>query len=495
MDADDENDFLAPDFDPQAVTIPRLRSILLQQNVNYPATAKKGQLVDLFHQKVAPNLKKLRKAHQRTQPTTRGIEDLFVNGDEDAEPGSVAQSVEATPRRSSRNSVPRKTDPSVTPSRRSSAAVSSRAATEDRSRASVSLDARESSERQSRAHRRRTRHSAVAPIIKEEDESTSEVPYTRNDDSPFSSDNPFQNGSSPTLPPTKGERRRTVGITKEEFAARPRKAPRKTDTATEIQARRRVLRKSPTPAPTETSDSNELEDYLDDDEELTETGEEFTQEEQDELEEEQALTGKQDLLPARRKPGQERGGSALRNAVLAILVAGLGGAGVVWRQEKLNVGFCGVGRPSTSIGGVEIPDWARFLQPDCEPCPPHAFCHAQLETTCEPDFVLQQHPLSLGGAIPLSPTCEPDGEKARKVKAFATRAIGELRERNAMYECGLKDEVGRRIQSPKLAEQDLKSKVSTMRRRDMSQAEFDDLWSGALGELMGQDEIVSGSDG
>ena len=483
-------DFLSPTFDPEDVTIPRLRSILLEQNVHYPANAKKAQLVDLFNENVAPRAKRLRRAREKTQPTTNGIEDHDVNTADD-----VALSVEATPRRTNRRSAARRNDASTTTSRRSSAALSSRASTEDRARASVSASDRESVDRPVKSGRRKTRHSIETPMIKEEDESSAERLPTIEDASPFSSDNPFQSGSSP-LPPLDSapakDRRRTTGLIANERASKSRQAPRKSDPVTETQSRRRVPRKSPTPL-TEPTDE-EVSDIASDDSGSVETGEEFTQEEQDELREERALTGKRDLLPARRKPRDSRGGP-VRTAPWAILVAALGGLGVVWRQEKLHVGYCGVGRPSTAIGGVEIPDWADFLRPQCEPCPPHAYCQAQLETICEPDFVLQPHPLSLGGVVPVPPSCEPDGEKARKVKAFANRAVGELRSRNAQYECGLKDTAGKKLKSPEIREEELKSKVSSMRRREMSQSEFDDLWSGVVDELLSKDEITSGNDG
>ena len=486
-----EDDYLSPSFDPSEVTVPRLRSILLEQNVSYPSTAKKPQLVELFSQNVAPRAKKLRKARDKTLPSTRGIEDLSVNGDDD-----VAESIEPTPRRSMRNSTPRRNDvtPSVASSRQSSTGVSSRAPTEDRSRAGTSD--RDSAQP---AHRRRTRYSAIAPVIKEEEKTEEESPGD-NDDSHFSSDNPFQSGSSPVIDPVAvsgADRRRTVTASSKASASKPSRASRKTDSAFELQSRRQTLKEpSPTPVPTEPSELDEEEDDELEDEELSEVGEEFTQEEQDELNTERALTGKTDLLPTRRKKASRSVTNPLKTAPFAILVAALGGVATIWRQEKLNVGYCGVGRPSTAIGGVEIPDWADFLRPQCEPCPPHAYCFGQLITQCEPDFVLQQHPLSLGGVVPLVPSCEPDGEKARKVQAVVARAVGELRERNADYECGtLRDEGSHRTGSAEMSEQELKRRVSTKRRRGMSEVEFEDLWSGAIGEILDKDEVVKGSDG
>ncbi|KAI9742951.1 MAG: hypothetical protein M4579_007751, partial [Chaenotheca gracillima] len=117
-------------------------------------------------------------------------------------------------------------------------------------------------------------------------------------------------------------------------------------------------------------------------------------------------------------------------------------------------------------------------------------------TKCEPDFVLQPHPLSLGGLVPLAPTCEPDGEKARKVKAVADRAVEELRERRAKYECGdLIDEKNKAVKpSVEISETKLKEAVGEKRRKGMTQSEFENLWQSALGEVLNRDEILVGTD-
>ena len=119
-----------------------------------------------------------------------------------------------------------------------------------------------------------------------------------------------------------------------------------------------------------------------------------------------------------------------------------------------------------------------------------------METRCEQDFVLRPHPLALGGIVPLPPTCEPDGEKARRVAAVADRAVDELRDRNAKWECGtLVDEKGKSIPTSEVDTQDLKSAVAKKRRRGMSEAEFEELWKHALGEIMTREEVSSSTDG
>ena len=136
-----------------------------------------------------------------------------------------------------------------------------------------------------------------------------------------------------------------------------------------------------------------------------------------------------------------------------------------------------------------MPEWASALQPQCEPCPQHAYCYPNLETVCEPDFVLTPHPLSVNGLLPFAPTCEPDSEKVRRIKQVADFAVeSELRERNAKYECG-------EIKKPHVSEEELKATVSVQRSKRMTDEEFDELWDNALGEIVGREEVTSKVDG
>lgn len=153
-----------------------------------------------------------------------------------------------------------------------------------------------------------------------------------------------------------------------------------------------------------------------------------------------------------------------------------------------------------------IPAWVhQNFEPTCEPCPQHAICYPDMEVQCETDFVLQPHPLSVNGLVPLPPTCEPDSEKQRRIKAVADRAVEDLRERRAAYECG--DTVSKAEEAVSSAtanvqavakstasklevtEEDLKKSVSKLRRKGMTEQEFEDLWRGALGDIMGRDEV------
>lgn len=230
--------------------------------------------------------------------------------------------------------------------------------------------------------------------------------------------------------------------------------------------------------------------------EEVEASEEFTPEEQLALATEDAVRAQTAVVPHRQNKR-----SGVMGTPLSVLLLTLLGAYVAWyRQEKVSVGYCGLGTPARQIlprhvnvqeFEFETPEWAiKLTEPECELCPAHAYCYEDASVRCEDDYILKPHPLSAGGLIPLPPTCEPDGEKVRRVKAVADKAVEELRERRAKFECGeLVDETGQAPASPAIAVEELKAVVSEQRSKKLSKKEFDDLWSSALGEIETREEI------
>ncbi|KXT08490.1 hypothetical protein AC579_3906 [Pseudocercospora musae] len=485
----DDQTYLEPDFDPSTLTIPRLRSILVAHNVNYPSSAKKQQLIDLFNDKVVSQARNIRAANARVKRTSRGIEDIGT-GRKGTGAGDPVDDIPPTPTttRSSRRTTRARTEeaqdvePTPRGMRHSTAppeGVTPRVVVSGKHATIMEEESTPKRQRQERSERSvsrtaRTRQSAATPVaVKvEEDES-----------SPFSNENVFQSHATPSdqLRPVSrdSERRRTT-----------MSSARSTSAARDLERRNRDLRRrteevrpfrpqtdgAVLPSHKTFEVPIVKQDHVD-------ISEEFTPEEAQELVTAQASG---ELVPVRRHtqgPGKfaKRGVGAVL-LVMASAVAGL------WRQEKFQVGYCGVGQPSTEVAGVEVPPWADVVRPQCEPCPPHAFCHENLQTECENGFVLTQHPLSFNGLVPLPPTCEPDSAKARKVNAVKERAVEALRLQNAKYECG-------EASAPALKEAALKSAIATKRRKGMSNEEFEDLWSSAIGEIVNSDEIVSGIDG
>ena len=488
----DELEYLQPSFDPSSVTVPKLRNILMTHDIRYPASAKKPELIDVFNMELRPRARKLLAARDRVRRTSQGI--TYV-------PSSQEDSVDDESE--GRTSMPPPPIPN-TPKRRKSR-KSVRAASEDRideeptaksgatgqrssSKRSQSSDP-ESEPNANWSHSGRPRKRASSPSASQKPikETLQRPPLG---ESAFSDDNPFQSGSSPLAP--EADRRKTTGSSSKSKPRTPTDR-RKTDGATLTSAARdsaagaKVSTTHSVGIPVSSLKQGRVKSPP---QAELEPGEEFTPEEQQELLKEEQNVVRADGSTRRIKMSTGKSGNVPKSFPWVVLTALLGGYATWYRQEKLAVGYCGIGHPSDAISSIEIPEWADVLRPTCELCPQHAICYENLETKCEEGFLLQYHPLSLGGIVPIPPSCEPDDEKARKIKNVADRAVEKLRERNAAAECGtLVDSTGK-IETSDLPESKLKEVVAKQKRKGMSEAEFEDLWKGAIGEVMGREDIV-----
>ncbi|KAF2272189.1 uncharacterized protein EI97DRAFT_504421 [Westerdykella ornata] len=478
--------YLDPEIDGSKITVPELRSILLKHGVTYPSSAKKPALLALFEENVLPQAAKLQRAQARTKRSSRGIEDVPSSAasttTDEAEDETLLAPPPPSARRTSRRTRAVSEEEPIRTTRSSRTPL----------RTVPTKHARGSdAEVEEQPAVRRNRKSATPAVKREPVESV--IGRRQDEDSPFTQDNPFQSGSSPVPDTAARERRRRTLGTDQKERRRSDAYRRKTyqpkveqlDQGIVVPTRRTFdvpVSRMPKQEPVEESDG-------------VEAGEEFTPEEQLELVRERARAGEVDILPPRRRKQRAKATGTLKAFSLTLLGTAAALLGGVWRQEKLAVGFCGIGRESTSLAGVEVPEWASDIIPQCEPCPPHATCYQNLELVCDKDFVKKDHPLSLGGLIPLPATCEPDTEKTRRIGVVANRAVQLLRERNAKYECGETDAEGNLVESPQISEGDLKKELSSMKRKGMSQEEFDDLFESAIGEVVRRDETIESSDG
>lgn len=511
----DALEYLSPDFDLNSLTVPRLRSILVNHDVSYPASAKKSQLIQILEDEVLPQAKKLLRERERVQRTSDGIMDVGSRGSsvvsdaDDRRPDTDRESMPPPPtpstvsttsgarkgrtKRSTRGSTV-DTDEMNTPatpltaSRRTSARpetrhsrVSDKESGDDGLATPIGANGPSATPRRSTA--RKLRNSEMFSSTGPEPDAKEEPV----DEGVFTDDNPFQSGSPAVM---EQQRRRTGSY----------ESMRKSSSRLSADSPGLRARKSETPSSLRKDGAGrqsysaflrtpkeESEEEEEDDEVIP--GEEFTPDEQLALEREQADMLYPPTAPSRRQARQQGTASTILSWMVILSV--LGSFAVWWRKEKMEIGFCGIGKPTWSLADTKVPEWANVLEPRCEICPAHAFCYPNFEARCEHDFLLKPHPLSLGGLIPLPPTCEPDSEKARRVKAVADKAVEKLRDRRAKWECGQLRDHGKEAKSPEIAEADLKKEVEKKRRKGMSDAEFDDLWTGALGEIIGKDEIVS----
>lgn len=515
----DELDYLQADFDLNSLTVPRLRSILVSHDVPYPASAKKAQLIRILEDEVLPQARKLLRDRERVRRTSAGITDMSrensVTGDEEEHdslhPPPTPLTI-GTRRGGSRRSVRGSTvdtdggyapaTPATTKRKTAARSVGKHPRASDTETGDDALatpvPAVGASPRKSTA--RKLRRSSVLPST-EVDDYTPSVKTEPREDSVFTDENPFQSGSPSEVMSSRrtshdGKRKSGGRLSTESPVIRSSLRSRKSATPTAVKQKDGyhapsresfdfASRLRPTKEePEEESEEDESEE--EDSQSEVIAGEEFTPEEQLALETEQYAP----LTHVRKRPTKQSSISIM--ASWFVILSVLGSFGAWWRKEKMEIGYCGLGKPTWSLAETNVPEWANVLEPRCEPCPPHAFCYPDFEARCEHDFILKPHPLSLGGLVPLPPTCEPDSEKARRVKAVADKAVEELRERRAKYECGELNEDGKPA-SPEIPEPQLKEEVMKKRRKGLTETEFDDLWNGALGEIIEKDEVVSNS--
>jgi hypothetical protein len=504
---DEELEYLQPGFDLNTLKVANLRNILVKHDVEFPSSAKKAELIQLVTDGVLPKRKKLLAAHARVKRTSKGIIDVpssqesTIDGDEE---DKTLMPPPETPRRTGRRttkiaSMDGEDAPVETTARRVGRTPGRKSASVKHPRESDTDDLPESELK--RPSSRKTRKSevptpALPPAVKIEEPDS--PPRASRRISNFTTDNPFQSGSSPPADRDSGSkprRRKSSSSASREERRKSTSRGRKTLSPTESKFKQgdgfKVPSRSTFEVPVSRLGTTKTEDMnvgID-------AGEEFTPEEQLALVRDRAANGHQELLPPKRKKRSKKAGPVAKSAPWLVILTFLIAAAGYWRHEKIEIGYCGVGKSTWSLTETKVPQWAHGLQPECEPCPPHAYCHPNMEVSCEQDFILTQHPLSLGGLWPLPPTCEPDGEKGRRVQAVAARAIEELRERRAKWECGsLVDDKGKEVKV-EMPEQELKKEVGKKRRRGMSEQEFEDLWQGALGEIMSRDEVISDSAG
>lgn len=214
----DNQEYLQPGFDPNSLKVPELRGILLEHSVDYPSSAKKAQLVELFIQHVVPKARRIINARSRVVATTQGILDV----DRDETPPFEQTPRRRSSRRSTRLGTTETEDTSGaeettrrSPRKRS---VSAKRASSKPARTGE-IDATDVDDQQLPRSTRKTRNSAsrqsLQPVVPDMD-SRIPIPQLKrspsdeeNEASVFSSQNPFQSGSSPfARSPDRSDRRK-----------------------------------------------------------------------------------------------------------------------------------------------------------------------------------------------------------------------------------------------------------------------------------------------
>jgi hypothetical protein len=109
MSVPDSLDYLQPNFDPDSLKVPRLRSIFVSHDIKYPSGAKKPALISIFTNELLPQSQKILLKRSEVKRTSKGITNF---ASEDTITANVAsQRVNSVPDGKSNNlrRSPRKT--------------------------------------------------------------------------------------------------------------------------------------------------------------------------------------------------------------------------------------------------------------------------------------------------------------------------------------------------------------------------------------------------
>jgi hypothetical protein len=120
----------------------------------------------------------------------------------------------------------------------------------------------------------------------------------------------------------------------------------------------------------------------------------------------------------------------------ALAGAMLGAVGVWWRTEKINVGYCGVGKSYWAAQSSTVPAWLRWaVAPQCEACPAHATCAVPFYAHCDEEYHLRESRASLWGLIPRPPRCEATTERTRQISGLARDIAREVHRKLSLWRC------------------------------------------------------------
>lgn len=171
-----------------------------------------------------------------------------------------------------------------------------------------------------------------------------------------------------------------------------------------------------------------------------------------------------------------------------------------WIVEKFEAGYCEAGfvrwKPYYAhITPVKFEEYfdkeyildqanqlLDYVRPECQPCPTHAVCYSGFKAECEPGFV--QETSLLAKYLPIAPTCKPDTQKQKRVAMLTQKALAILRDRNVQVECGSE------LTNAAIEQNDLRDILYDMKAESLSDIEFSDLWSQAIGDIENEEEVI-----
>ncbi|CAI4059356.1 Heh2p SKDI_04G6600 [Saccharomyces kudriavzevii IFO 1802] len=166
--------------------------------------------------------------------------------------------------------------------------------------------------------------------------------------------------------------------------------------------------------------------------------------------------------------------------------------GLWYREQRIRIGYCGHEEPIKSLAFSAFSQTARvdeFLQayaPNCLECPEHATCSSLMNIECESGYELKSSILETYGVIPFSKYCVKDESKEKEVDELVWKVSEYLRKKNAQVDCG----EGQNLFESGETETKLYEIFSRSRPSWENQADFNEHCRNVIEKLRHMDEIV-----
>ncbi|AJV07967.1 Heh2p [Saccharomyces cerevisiae YJM1419] len=166
--------------------------------------------------------------------------------------------------------------------------------------------------------------------------------------------------------------------------------------------------------------------------------------------------------------------------------------GLWYREQRIQVGYCGHEKPLKSLAISAFPQTERVdsvlqaYRPNCLECPEHGICSSFMNVECEPGYEPKSSILETYGIIPFPKYCAKDESKEKEVDELVWKVNEYLKKKNAQHECG----EGENLFESGERETKLYDIFSHSRPSWESQREFNDHWKNVLEILKKKDDII-----
>ncbi|KAK9454828.1 Man1-Src1p-C-terminal domain-containing protein [Dipodascopsis uninucleata] len=480
----DDLSYLEPGFDPSTLKVPELRRMLVLHEVQFPSSAKKAMLVDLFKEHISSKSSAILAARANEKQNSTAILDANLSS-------AISTSTPQVPKtRSSRR--PRSS--SIKSIRKSLAKEKERTkeaedtTTEEEKPTEESIVVKRTPSR-SRKSLTSTKTPKAEPRTEGKNEVLRETIHiqepTVESEIHFSQDNPFQTPTSSI----RGRKKSSIGRKSSAPASEHRVSPPQADLRLQQQylhepSPSRAIRYQLSPEPQTPLFSSDM----------------FTQRTHfSELSPDVVNHISDGDIPSAVYETDEATENDRRSSKLLgrssytfpltvflswIIVVGLLSAFMWWRSEKFKLGFCEVLHDTSYQDENSIlANIPLALRPECTPCPAHARCFEDFKLECDSEFMPKYSIWSFGGLLPIPPSCVPDTQKVQRASILMDAALDLLRERYALVECDGKDN------DPTLPVVDVQEKLYRMKSPSLTDEMFDELWEIAFRDLVQLEEV------